>query len=1090
MSYTIPINVLKQESGKIAYERGMKVYQREQVVNLQAREQNGEVAVQADVASSKGNGNYSVTLLYNPEEKQMAGAYCDCMAFVTYEGICKHCVAAALKYNRMVNEGKFGFARQTGHIQTSDLLQSVMRQQHSRVLERYRNQMQQVLPGPVELVPVLACNDYTHQWSVHFQIGTPEKYYVMKDLTAFAERVENEEFFSYGKKLEFMHTRQAFAQHSRAMLDLVLESIGQEQSLRQKQMGHFYQTLGQTKRDLPLTVSNLFRLLHSLPASQVQVEQTKGHVVSYRVLDAREPVYLPIALQAEPDGGYTVTMPAMQHMNDGTEGCVICDGTIRFYPPEQTDAMELLAQLVSNGRETVHYVAEQDLNIFCATLLPALKQCAHLDTTGLEQYLPEQCRLRVYLDDDGMNILCQAEAWYGGKKFILTEQGSQETVRNLDMEFQLSMLLEQYFPLRNSYGEYYFSGQEDGRLYELLTEGIRAISGMAEVYLSDRMKHIQIQPQPKLQIGVSVTAGLLDIDIDAERLPQDELQALLNNYRMRRRYYRMRNGNFLQLEAGSLATLAELADGLHATGRMLRDGHLQAPMYQAYYVDKVLQDGGEDLTVQRNLNFRSLVRNLKNYEDSDDEIPETLQTTLRQYQKVGYRWLMTLQRMGLGGILADDMGLGKTVEIITMLLANRMQLLEKPALVITPASLVFNWESEIRRFAPSLTVRSITGSAAERQELLQQEPVQVILTSYDLLKRDIEIYETMQFSYCIIDEAQNIKNHSTKAAKTVKRIQADTRFALTGTPIENRLSELWSIFDFLLPGMLGSYELFRKQYETAIVQHQDEIALARLHRMIKPFILRRLKQDVLKDLPEKIETTVYSRMEAPQRELYMANLQRVLDGLQQKSEAEVHTQKLQILAELMHLRQICCDPSLLYDNYHGESAKLETCMELIEDAVQGGSKILVFSQFTTMLDRIEQRLQQMQIRSLVLTGSTGREQRADLVHRFNTTDEAQVFLISLKAGGTGLNLTAASVVIHVDPWWNAAAQEQATDRAHRIGQKQAVTVLKLITKDTIEEKIQELQAKKLALTDSVLGAAGMSMASLNREELISILQTV
>ena len=401
---------------------------------------------------------------------------------------------------------------------------------------------------------------------------------------------------------------------------------------------------------------------------------------------------------------------------------------------------------------------------------------------------------------------------------------------------------------------------------------------------------------------------------------------------------------------------------------------------------------------------------------------------------------------------------------------------------------MYNWESEIHRFAPSLTVCSITGTAIERQQLLQQTTAQVWLTSYDLLKRDVDHY-TQQYSFCIIDEAQNIKNHSTKAAKAVKAIQADNRFALTGTPIENRLSELWSIFDFLLPGIFGPYEAFRQRYETAIVQDQDEVALKRLQKMIQPFLLRRLKQDVLKDLPEKLETIVYSKMETAQRELYIANLQRVLDGLQGKSEAQVHSEKLQILAELTRLRQLCCDPALLYENYDGGSAKLDTCMELIDNALQSGSKVLVFSQFTTMLDRIRQRLEAQHIASFTLIGATSKEKRAELVQRFNQGEEVSVFLISLKAGGTGLNLTAASVVIHVDPWWNAAAQEQATDRAHRIGQRKAVNVFKLITKDTIEEKIQALQEQKLALSHSVIGAQGMSMASLNKDEILEILQS-
>lgn len=482
------------------------------------------------------------------------------------------------------------------------------------------------------------------------------------------------------------------------------------------------------------------------------------------------------------------------------------------------------------------------------------------------------------------------------------------------------------------------------------------------------------------------------------------------------------------------------------------------------------------------------MRNLKNYEDSDDEVPAGLQTTLRHYQEVGYRWLMTMSCMSFGGILADDMGLGKTVQIIALLLANREKLREVPALIVAPASLVYNWESEIRRFAPTLHVCSLSVSVAERQKLMEKKDIDVFLVSYELLKRDVEQYRERSFSFFVIDEAQNIKNHHTKVSKAVKSIAANCRFALTGTPIENQLSELWSIFDFIMPGLLGKYEEFRERYEVPIVQKRDDVALEQLKKIVQPFMLRRLKQDVLKELPEKVETIVYSKMEPAQREIYIANLQNVLDNLKSKKNVGKQNERLEVLAELIRLRQLCCDPALLYEDYQGGSAKMETCLELIRNVIQGGSKVLVFSQFTAFLNRIKEQLNQMEIESYLLVGTTPQNKRSELVQRFNETDEAKVFLISLKAGGTGLNLTAANVVIHVDPWWNAAAQNQATDRAYRMGQKKAVTVFKLITKDTLEEKIYELQMQKAALSTSIMGVDGMMPPNLSREELLEILQ--
>ena len=415
--------------------------------------------------------------------------------------------------------------------------------------------------------------------------------------------------------------------------------------------------------------------------------------------------------------------------------------------------------------------------------------------------------------------------------------------------------------------------------------------------------------------------------------------------------------------------------------------------------------------------------------------------------------------------------------------------LRRNALIVAPASLVYNWNSELERFAPRLAVRMIVGTAAQRRTLLEAaDEGEILITSYDLLRRDIDFYKKYRFRCQIIDEAQYIKNHSTQAAKAVKKIQADTRFALTGTPVENRLSELWSIFDYLMPGFLYSYSRFRGELEVQIVQHESEEASERLRKMIRPFVLRRLKKDVLRDLPEKLEENMYTRLEGEQQKLYDAHVKRMKLLLDKQSEEEFNTSKIVILSELTKLRQICCDPALLFEEYKGESAKLEMCVDLIRNAVENGHKILVFSQFTTMLIRLADRLENEETAYYMLTGSTGKEKRAKLVEEFNKEDNpTAVFLISLKAGGTGLNLTAADIVIHYDPWWNLAVQNQATDRAHRIGQKNVVNVYKLIAKDPIEENIVKLQEKKHALADQILSGEDMGSGSFSREEILELL---
>ena len=525
------------------------------------------------------------------------------------------------------------------------------------------------------------------------------------------------------------------------------------------------------------------------------------------------------------------------------------------------------------------------------------------------------------------------------------------------------------------------------------------------------------------------------------------------------------------------------------TSAEMASGDITLPKFRAPYLDEQLRQGNS-LSVQKEKSFRELIRNMKTVEDSDFEVPEKFRKILREYQKTGYLWLETLCQNGFGGILADDMGLGKTLQVIVFLYAHYIERQEthKNTLIVCPASLVYNWEREIHHFAPELTVYTVAGNVEERKSVLtHHQKGSIFITSYDLLRRDTELYQQLTFAYQIIDEAQFIKNATTKAAKAVKQISSDFRIALTGTPVENHLGELWSIFDYLMPGYLYSYKRFHVTFEIPIVQIGNPDALERLQKLIAPFVLRRLKKDVLKDLPEKLEKNMFTPLTGEQEDLYRAHVQRLEVLLSKQSQEEFNQSKIEILAELTKLRQLCCDPALLYENYQAGSAKLDLCLELIQNAISGGHKMLIFSQFTTMLDGIAERLKQENIPYYVLKGSTPKQERMQLVNTFNQ-DETPVFLISLKAGGTGLNLTAADIVIHYDPWWNTAVQNQATDRAHRIGQKNKVLVYRLIAQNTIEEKILRLQEKKAQLADQILGGETTKNPAFSREELLALLQ--
>ena len=530
-------------------------------------------------------------------------------------------------------------------------------------------------------------------------------------------------------------------------------------------------------------------------------------------------------------------------------------------------------------------------------------------------------------------------------------------------------------------------------------------------------------------MGVSLGGGWLDLKIETAGIDPAELLQVLSEYRQKKKYYRMKNGEFLQLSGGGLQALDSLTADLGLTKSEFQAGEAKIPAYRAFYLDSLSGDGRMKL-FQRDEAYGMMVRDLKTAQSVSYAVPAVLEKTLREYQKIGYTWMRTLARYHFGGILADDMGLGKTLQVIALLTAFYQEKTEQkaagnegsgselplPSLIVCPASLVYNWGQEFARFSPEIRVLLIAGTAKERQEQLEEqmrmeasEGAQVIITSYDLLKRDRAAYLGRTFEYEIIDEAQVIKNAKTQGAKAVKEISANTRFALTGTPVENRLSELWSIFDFLMPGFLYSYRKFRERYELPIVKNQDPEALTALRRMTGPFVLRRLKKDVLRELPGKEERIVYSAASGRQQKLYTASALKLKEAL--AGGAWSGNGKLEVLSQLMRLRQICCDPALCFEDYTGESAKLETCVSLIASASAAGHKILLFSQFASMLERIRERLLQEGISPHLLVGATPKEERSRMVQAF-ASDEVPVFLISLKAGGTGLNLTAADIVIH------------------------------------------------------------------------------
>ena len=637
-----------------------------------------------------------------------------------------------------------------------------------------------------------------------------------------------------------------------------------------------------------------------------------------------------------------------------------------------------------------------------------------------------------------------------------------------------------------------YSGDE-GDIFTFLSQVIPKLQKYGDIYVTDSMKKLRVVPSASFQVGVSVSGGLLEMSMASNQFNKEELAEIFSSYDRKKKYHRLKNGAFITFNEEQKQVMSALLDVMKNYADKKNPDTIKMPLFRALYLDELLAEK-ESVELKKNREYRKLIGKMRSYENGDYEVPQSLEAVLREYQRDGFCWIKTLKENGFGGILADDMGLGKTLQILAFLLSEKEQGKvgdELRTLIVAPASLVYNWKKEVERFTPQLSVCVMAGTAHERKELIKNQTsnVDVWITSYDLLKRDIELYQDIVFANEIIDEAQYIKNQTTHAAKSVRLVNSSFRMALTGTPMENRLSELWSIFDYLMPGFLYGYTRFRSEIETPIVSDKDEDAMTRLRAMIHPFILRRLKKDVLKELPEKQEEIVTVALSGEQKKLYQAHSQRLKMFLEDQNDEDFAQNKLQILAELTKLRQLCCGPELLLENYKGENAKLETCIELITQAIAGGHKILLFSQFTSMLDLIGEELKKAKIDYYRIDGSVKKEARMEMVEQFqDPQNQVSVFCISLKAGGTGLNLTAADIVIHYDPWWNKAAQNQATDRAHRIGQKHAINVYQLIAEETIEQKICELQQVKEDLAEEVLSGEGISSTQFNKNEIMNLLE--
>lgn len=569
--------------------------------------------------------------------------------------------------------------------------------------------------------------------------------------------------------------------------------------------------------------------------------------------------------------------------------------------------------------------------------------------------------------------------------------------------------------------------------------------------------------------------------VGKRELKLDEVQELLKEGR---KYVYAKGAGYAEIPLAGLLQLTKTLSSFDAN--KIGDSLYRVLTFKVGLIAELFDQTADIIMSPAFQKFWDLISSFSDCGESP--VPQSIKANLREYQKRGYTWLHFLYTYGLNGILADDMGLGKTLQSLTLLQKAKDEEGRKPSLVVAPTSVVFNWEDEIKKFTPDLKALNFTG--ATRHSLLNKfNSNDVIITSYALLRRDIEHLTKFEFRYIMLDESQKIKNHQSLTANVSKQLRSNHRLALSGTPIENRLSELWSVFDFLMPSFLYDYKEFKYKYSQPIEEQNNKDAERRLKKQVYPFILRRLKQNVAKDLPDKLEFLSYCEMLPEQQDIYLDVLDYTRQEIFKKIEKDGFAKsQMSILSALLRLRQICCHPQLIGDVTNAKvrnSGKFEHLKDMIKEVIEQGHRVLLFSQFVTMLNIIKEWLEEEGIKHEYLTGAT--KNRKEVVDNFNNNEKIPIFLISLKAGGTGLNLTGADYVIHYDPWWNPAVEDQATDRAHRIGQTKNVFVYRMITKGTVEEKMVKLQAKKRDLIDSVITVDTSLSNILTYEDLKDIL---
>ena len=910
------------------------------------------------------------------------------------------------------------------------------------------------------LLPILSVKDGA--FSLKMKTGQ-KKLYTLRDIPGFLIAVREGRSFPLGKQFTYSPAWMRYPADAQALITLLSAFAlkGEERP--------------PATNVIPLNDALLRLVLEKLGSLDFQVETGAGSFSQAGIREGSLPALFSLGYDIRGAVLSGAWQGSCQKLTDDGSYALV-DGRVLAIPREDRALARALMENAQEERFTYRFSREETEQVF-SELLPALQRryALTIEEEMGRRLMKFPLKPEVYLDRAGDEVKARVVFRYGDYAVDpFTRQPDLPLFLFRDAQGErgvMDALAQSGFRVRK--GEVYLG--EDGLIFDFLMAGVRQLHRVAKVFLSQAFR--QLTPRaPSFSGHMGIKAGKLRLTLTDDQRPVEELLPLMQALSQRKPYFRYKDGTFITL--GDAENWRELAEAWQERFTQSPDTRDLEAMH-AHYLSALAERGGLPLTSDEGVRMAVAM---------DPDGLESPVEGLYDYQLRGFRWICSLQMLGMGGILADEMGLGKTAQMIAAILHFRnADPLRLPSLIVTPTTLMHNWLSEIKRFAPTLSALVLSGGKAAREKQLkalvkgEAEAPDVLITSYPLLRQDIAGLSRIRFRFAVLDEAQNIKNMASLAARAAKRIDAATRMALTGTPMENNVSELWSLFDFCLPGYLPPLRQFLQRYDEGRAS-QD------LRLRIRPFLMRRLKRDVMAELPDKLETTLYAQMYPDQRRVYDAALlqsrARVHELLSEKG---LTGSRIEVLAAITLLRQICCHPKLALAEYRGESAKLDLLMEVLPETLANGHRVLIFSQFTSLLKLVRPRLHKAGIVSLYLDGETPAAERLDLAEQFNQ-GAAPVFLVSLKAGGTGLNLTGADTVIHLDPWWNPTAEEQANDRAHRLGQDKDVQIIHLITPESIEEAVVAMGVRKRRLFDRLITPGESMPQKLSQEEVLRLFE--